>query len=79
MLLSGPAGTGQAPAGPRHPAVVSNRPPGRKPAPPAWPGSITPCQPSRKPVSLIKNRCQLLDDEEPGFDYLNFGIDERRQ
>ncbi len=30
-------------------------------------------------VSLIKNRCQLLDDGEPRFDYLNFGIDERRR
>ena len=30
-------------------------------------------------ASLIKNRCQLLVEEEPGFDYLNLGIDERRQ
>jgi hypothetical protein len=29
-------------------------------------------------VSFIKNRCQLLTDEEPSFRYLGYGIDERR-
>lgn len=29
-------------------------------------------------ASFIKNRCQLRTDDEPGFDYLDYGIDERR-
>lgn len=27
--------------------------------------------------SFIKNRCQLCTDDEPGFDYIDYGIDER--
>jgi hypothetical protein len=30
-------------------------------------------------ASFIKNRCQLRDSNEPGFHYLNVGIDERRR
>jgi hypothetical protein len=29
-------------------------------------------------ASFIKNRCQLRTDDKPGFDYTDYGIDERR-
>jgi hypothetical protein len=29
-------------------------------------------------AAFIKNRCQLRSTDEPDFQYLNYGIDERR-